>query len=175
MMADEGPHFPQKVDRFDNLFSHHRVLLDLIELLVGQLSGLSQDLFADHDLSHIVQQRGEFKHSQRFRRQSHGLADDARVIGNSPRMPWDNSIPSIYRIEECFDGIDIVSIELVVLFQKLLPGEIAFLAGKFFQIRYPDTVVTPRALIGFQLPRVDIVLNGLSRYPQEIGCLFRVD
>ena len=53
------------------------------------------------------------------------------------------------------------------------PGEIAFLAGKFFQIRYPDTVVTPRALIGCELPRVDIVLNGLRRHPQNIGCLFR--
>jgi len=37
-------------------------------------------------------------------------------------MPLDNPIPVIYGIEECFDGIDIDLIELVILFRKLLSG-----------------------------------------------------
>ena len=175
VVADKRCGLPQEVHLPDDSLPQLGVLTDHIELLIGQLPRLSQNLLADHDLPHIVEQRAEFKRSQGFRRKSHRSADGARVIDYPPRMPRDDAIPAIDGINQCFDGIDIVSIELVVLVQKLLSGEIAFLGGKFLQIRYLKTVVTPRGLVGCELPRVDVVLDGLRRHPEEIGCLFRGD
>jgi hypothetical protein len=80
-------------------------------------------------------------------------------------MPPGNSIPGIYGMQQCSNGVDIVSIEAIALFQEFLSGRITHTTGQILEIRYENTVLATGGLVGFKFPRANIVLNGLNRYP----------
>jgi len=59
--------------------------------------------------------------------------------------------------------------------QKVLSGGTTVGRGESLEVGYGKTVVATERPVGFELARVNVVLNGLDGHPQEMGGLFRLD
>jgi hypothetical protein len=91
------PHRPSRIaqpvgERGDEALTLHRVRLDDVELLGGQLAGFVEDLRVDLEFAHVVQQAGPPKTVQVVARHPHLVTDQVRVGTDSLGMTTGESI-----------------------------------------------------------------------------------
>ena len=96
-----------------------RVLLDDLELLVGERAGLAEDLGGNADLADVVEQRTELDALQRVAIELQLATDEDRDVADPAGVRRGVFVVRLERVRERSDRLDEGSLELVVVLRAL--------------------------------------------------------
>ena len=99
----------QHLQRAEDVVADRRVLLHLLELFLGELSGLAKDRVRDADLADVMQPSAALQPHPRglvMRCVVHVLRDHQRVLRHALRVPRGVAIPRVGRVGQRDQGLE---------------------------------------------------------------------